>query len=87
MRSAPAVFAVFFLGSNDDDDLRAKIKMDLHDAHRASSTHANPARTSPHFAGEATHRDDAYTVHGAFLSGDREARRIATWWRRYHDDA
>jgi len=47
MRSAPAVFAVFFLGSNDDDDLRAKIKVDLHDAHRASSTRANPARTSP----------------------------------------
>jgi monoamine oxidase len=43
--------------------------------------------TRLYFAGEATHRDDAYTVHGAFLSGDREARRIATWWRRYRDDA
>ena len=37
------------------------------------------------FAGEATHRADAYTVHGAFASGEREARNIAKWWRQYHD--
>lgn len=29
------------------------------------------------FAGEATSRDHAATVHGAFLSGEREARRIS----------
>ena len=32
------------------------------------------------------HREDAYTVHGAFLSGEREALNIAKWWRQYHDD-
>lgn len=36
------------------------------------------------FAGEATHKEDAYTVHGAFASGEREARNIAKWWRQYH---
>ncbi len=31
------------------------------------------------FAGEATHRDYPATVHGAFLSGIREAKRIRRW--------
>lgn len=26
--------------------------------------------TRLYFAGEATHKEDAYTVHGAYLSGD-----------------
>jgi hypothetical protein len=42
--------------------------------------------TRLYFAGEATHREDAYTVHGAFLSGGREALSITKWWRQYHDD-
>jgi len=29
------------------------------------------------FAGEATHRRNSATVHGAYLSGVREAQRIA----------
>jgi Flavin containing amine oxidoreductase len=28
------------------------------------------ADTRLYFAGEATHKEDAYTVHGAYLSGD-----------------
>jgi len=32
------------------------------------------------FAGEATSRDDSYTVHGAWLSGMREADRILAEW-------
>ena len=40
--------------------------------------------TRLYFAGEATHRSDAYTVHGAFLSGAREVRSIGKWWRDYH---
>ena len=31
------------------------------------------------FAGEATSRDYPSTIHGAYLSGQREARRIAEW--------
>eukprot|EP00884_Botryococcus_braunii_P001035 jgi/Botrbrau1/10932/Bobra.0025s0105.1 len=38
------------------------------------------------FAGEATHKRDAYTVHGAFMSGEREARRILRWWTKFHSD-
>jgi hypothetical protein len=37
------------------------------------------------FAGEATHRADAYTVHGAFMSGAREAAKIKAWWRDHAD--
>ncbi|KAK3239773.1 hypothetical protein CYMTET_50326 [Cymbomonas tetramitiformis] len=33
------------------------------------------------FAGEATNKDDAYTVHGAYDSGLREAERICQWWQ------
>eukprot|EP00887_Chlorella_sp_A99_P004508 scaffold34.g4508.t1 len=40
--------------------------------------------TRLYFAGEATHRGDAYTVHGAYESGTREARRICKWWRDFH---
>jgi monoamine oxidase len=39
------------------------------------------AATRLYFAGEATHRADAYTVHGAFMSGAREAAKIRAWWR------
>ena len=39
------------------------------------------AATRLYFAGEATHRADAYTVHGAFMSGAREASKIRAWWR------
>lgn len=43
-----------------------------------------PARnTRLFFAGEATSVDDAYTTHGAFTSGKREATRICRWWRCY----
>jgi hypothetical protein len=64
------------------DDARDEIA-----AKRGARKLALYPETRLYFAGEATHMDDAYTVHGAFLSGDREARRIATWWRQYHDDA
>jgi monoamine oxidase len=39
---------------------------------------ANPASDRLLFAGEATHRDHSATVHGAYLSGVREAKRILT---------
>jgi monoamine oxidase len=45
------------------------------------------AATRLYFAGEATHRADAYTVHGAFMSGAREAAKIRAWWRDYHGAA
>jgi hypothetical protein len=35
------------------------------------------------FAGEATSEGDAYTVHGAYESGRREAARVARWWREH----
>jgi monoamine oxidase len=37
---------------------------------------AAPLAERVFFAGEATHRDHASTVHGAYLSGQREARRV-----------
>jgi monoamine oxidase len=37
---------------------------------------ATPLAERVFFAGEATHRDHASTVHGAYLSGLREARRV-----------
>jgi len=39
---------------------------------------AEPVGERLFFAGEATHRDHASTVHGAYLSGQREARRVLT---------
>jgi len=42
--------------------------------------------TRLYFAGEATHKGDAYTVHGAFMSGKREGRRIKQWWKQYHTE-
>ncbi len=42
---------------------------------------ASTPGTRLYFAGEATHRADAYTVHGAFMSGAREASKIKSWWR------
>ena len=44
----------------------------------------NDSRVRLYFAGEATHREDAYTVHGAMLSGEREARKIKRWWTDHH---
>jgi monoamine oxidase len=41
------------------------------------------ADTRLFFAGEATSRDDACTVHGAFESGRREAGRVARWWKEH----
>jgi monoamine oxidase len=38
---------------------------------------AEPVANRLFFAGEATHRQYPATVHGAFLSGVREAERIA----------
>lgn len=38
------------------------------------------------FAGEHTHPTDAYTVHGAFESGRREALRIKKWWRSFQGE-
>jgi Flavin containing amine oxidoreductase len=41
---------------------------------QAASTTArfvSHADTRLYFAGEATHKEDAYTVHGAYLSGDK----------------
>jgi hypothetical protein len=32
--------------------------------------------TRLYFAGEATHKSDAYSVHGAMMSGRREGKRI-----------
>lgn len=37
---------------------------------------AEPVGQRLYFAGEATHRDHASTVHGAYLSGQREGRRV-----------
>jgi monoamine oxidase len=37
---------------------------------------AAPVGNKLFFAGEATHRDHSATVHGAYLSGIREARRV-----------
>uniref|UniRef100_A0A061R8Y1 N1-acetylpolyamine oxidase n=1 Tax=Tetraselmis sp. GSL018 TaxID=582737 RepID=A0A061R8Y1_9CHLO len=42
------------------------------------------AKTRLFFAGEATHKEDAYTVHGAYESGSREANRICHWWSKNH---
>jgi monoamine oxidase len=39
---------------------------------------ATPVQNRLFFAGEATHRKYPQTVHGAFLSGEREANRIAS---------
>jgi monoamine oxidase len=38
---------------------------------------AQPVAGKLFFAGEATHDRDPATLHGAYLSGIREARRIA----------
>jgi len=37
-------------------------------------------KTRLYFAGEATIVSDSYTVHGAYMSGRREAGRIVSWW-------
>ncbi len=39
--------------------------------------------TRLYFAGEATHKSDAYTVHGAVMSGKREADKVRKWWKEY----
>ena len=36
-----------------------------------------------YFAGEATHIQDSYTVHGAYMSGKREAKKIMAYWREF----
>jgi len=41
--------------------------------------------TRLYFAGEATNREDSYTVHGAYMSGRREGHRIIRWWREHHN--
>jgi monoamine oxidase len=48
---------------------------------------ASTAATRLFFGGEATHRADAYTVHGAFMSGAREAAKIKAWWRDHSEAA
>ena len=54
---------------------------------REGSMHSNDATRAEEslhhlfFAGEATSRDDSYTVHGAWLSGIREADRILAEWQ------
>lgn len=40
-------------------------------------------RTRMYFAGEATILSDSYTVHGAYMSGRREAKKIAKWWENH----
>lgn len=40
-----------------------------------------------YFAGEATFKEDSYTVHGAYASGIREAKNIAAWWHENHLEA
>lgn len=45
-----------------------------------------PLQTRVFFAGEATSLTDSYTVHGAYLSGEREAQRISAWWRAHHEE-
>jgi hypothetical protein len=42
--------------------------------------------TRLYFAGEATHKGDAYTVHGALMSGKREGKRIKQWWKQFHTE-
>ncbi|KAL4530257.1 hypothetical protein Ndes2437B_g03764 [Nannochloris sp. 'desiccata'] len=42
--------------------------------------------TRLYFAGEATHKGDAYTVHGALMSGKREGKRIKKWWKEYYSE-
>ncbi|KAL4420498.1 hypothetical protein ABPG75_010154 [Micractinium tetrahymenae] len=47
--------------------------------------HVTP-QTRLWFAGEHTHQTDAYTVHGAFESGRREALRIKKWWKKFQPE-
>jgi len=41
------------------------------------------AESRLYFAGEGTIKSDAYTVHGAFMSGRREASRVGKWWQTH----
>ncbi|EFN52584.1 hypothetical protein CHLNCDRAFT_138597 [Chlorella variabilis] len=43
------------------------------------------AQTRLWFAGEASSKDDAYTAHGAFVTGHHQAIRIKRWWRHHHE--
>ena len=43
---------------------------------------ATPVHDTLLFAGEATHKGAPSTVHGAYLTGIREAERIIGWKRR-----
>jgi len=43
-------------------------------------------KTRLYFAGEATIQSDSYTVHGAYMSGRREAGKIERWWREHHSE-
>jgi len=45
---------------------------------------AEPVRNILFFAGEATNRKFPGTVHGAYLSGKREAERIVKIWKQRH---
>eukprot|EP00775_Hariotina_reticulata_P013153 gene13153-13283_t len=47
----------------------------------APGTHDKVGRPLVCFAGEATSRHFMGTVHGAFLSGEREAERLLQYWR------
>lgn len=43
-------------------------------------------QASPNMLVPVASQDDAYTVHGAYLSGKREANRIGQWWTKHHSD-
>merc|ERR1711865_909235 len=43
-------------------------------------------KTRLYFAGEATSMSDSYTVHGAYMSGQKQAEKIAKWWREHAEN-
>ena len=50
---------------------------------KIGGTKGTNIKTRLYFAGEATSMSDSYTVHGAYMSGQKQAERIAKWWREH----
>jgi len=56
---------------------------EMDEAAQIGGTKGTNIKTRLYFAGEATSMSDSYTVHGAYMSGQKQAERIAKWWREH----